>query len=494
MNIDDIIMSELSSKSIVIHNLLEGIVPLNPTLAYLTLKRNNLKKMHKAPDSIDKIISNELHKIKTKALISKEKLRSEAGIKTGRGKDGTVYKFTKEQLEVLSEIHEKYGDEMIDRIQTFRKDVLAPYQLIKRLVKKNKTLTSKEIVGMTHSQFTAGLESGKKKIERRKEFFVNGESYQDKIESISIAIDNLKTIESEFLKTGKLNNLIIKKVMQHYDLGSGVFDMTLSDLRKTVVELKKNANEISDIDKNSELDSREVLDKVRAGIDLRKGVVRRDRLEKQKKRMDTYGKYKRDNTIDESTESDDEFDLTNRNQFAKGKNFNVALGKYLLRAHIIDELRNSIPRNVYKKTYESILEKLIDEAIKRRRNLIEKKSDTRTKIEFNEIERKIYKAKPTVKTKYSGDIDDYNIVIDNDDFTPTVHIKRPEELKEAEKKIEAAIKRFERSLQTILDEEDFKKLKKYRLINNLIVVSELKSPENLFLSKAEIAAKKTGAK
>jgi len=494
MNIDDIIMSELSSKSIVIHNLLEGIVPLNPTLAYLTLKRNNLKKMKNAPDSIDKIISNEMKKIKSRALIGKERLRSEAGIKTGVGKDGTVYKYTKEQLEILSEIHEKYGDEMVEKIQTFRKDVLAPYQLIKRLVKKNKTLTSKEIVGMTHAQFKAGLESGRKKIERRKEFFSSGNDAQGKIESVTIAIDNLKVVEREFLETGKLNNLIIKKVMQHYDLGSGVFDMTLSDLRKTVIELKKNAEDISDIDKGSDLDSREVLDKVKAGIDLRKGIVRRDRLEKEKKRMDNYGKYKKDNTIDESSDSDDEFDLTNRNQFARGNNFNVALGKYLLRAHIIDELRNSIPRNVYKKTYESILEKLIDEAIKRRRTLVEKKAGGRSKIEFNEIERKIYRTKTGIKTKYSGDMDDYNIVIDDNDFTPTVHIKRPEKLKEAEKKIEAAIKRFERSLQVIMDDEDFKKLKKYRLINNLIVVSELKSPENLFLSKAEISAKKTGGR
>jgi len=66
------------------------------------------------------------------------------------------------------------------------------------------------------------------------------------------------------------------------------------------------------------------------------------------------------------------------------------------------------------------------------------------------------------------------------------YIERSPKLKDAEQKIENEIRRFERKLQKIISSEDYAELKKYRVINNLISVKELKDPTALFKSSEQI--------
>ena len=109
-------------------------------------------------------------------------------------------------------------------------------------------------------------------------------------------------------------------------------------------------------------------------------------------------------------------------------------------------------------------------------------------IDFNEKEAKIWKRKPGT-SEASNNIKDYHQAIKEEDFLERyINIERSDELKKAEQEIENEIKRFERKLGKIVSKEDLVKLKKYRLINNLISIRELESPEKLFKSSEEIRA------
>ena len=451
MNLQDLILENLQDDDKIEILMNEAIVPMNGILAFLTLKDEAMKK---------------LKNIKASSLVKKEQTRAGAGITTGLGDDATVYKLTNEQKKVIRDIKKKYGSEIIEDVLEFRKSILAPYQLIKRLVKTNKVVSSKDKFGMTHAQFKNSLESGKKKIEKRSEFFEKDDDSLNRVENLGIAIEDLKKIREEFKNTGKIKEHIANRVLKYYDLGLEEFDIPLDDLRRSYDEIKRNAKKLSDVmsdDKYKE-DPTGAQDLIKRNVALRSGII-------SKEDSDDKGK-----------------DLTKISQFKINNKFNVALGKYMLRRQILQELGVE-GNNIYKKTYTSILNNLIEKAIERRKELLNKKVKARTDIEFNEIERKIFKPKPDVKREYSGDINDYVQIIRDEDFGDPKYIKRSDELIDAERKIENEIKRFERALASKMDKEDVDKLKRFRLINNLITVRELQSPDKLFKSPDEIKKK-----
>lgn len=94
-------------------------------------------------------------------------------------------------------------------------------------------------------------------------------------------------------------------------------------------------------------------------------------------------------------------------------------------------------------------------------------------------EKRIYQLKPGAP-KDSDRLSDYVLKIKEDDFFNPVFFEKSDKMKQAEKKIDAEIKRFERGLQSKMEEKDFKLLKKYRLINNLITIKNLKNIKDLF--------------
>lgn len=478
MQIEDIIFEELKSDTVYIDNLNEGIIPLNSILAFLTLKKNALNSLKKISGKSDSTIfdkdylNKQVLNLKANAIIGKEKLRHDLMVK-GYKDDDTVYKFTKEQLNVLADLREKYGDKIIDEVLEFRKNVLAPYQVIKRLVKTNKIVSSKEKFGMTYAQYKNAVVSGLNKIEKRKTFLEDNKNLENEIKDIDIAIESLRELRKSFINSGILKDTIVNKVLKYYNLGSSEFDNSLDVLRNTYDELKRNSKELQKY-----LENPAILNPILAqntvlrNIELRKGIIKKELKDKENSNI-----VKEDINDNES--------LADSPVFYKNNNFNIELGKYMLRREIINDLKKT-NFNIYKKTYLDIINNLIDKAIERRKELIDKKIKLLSSIEFNEIERKIFKQKPYIKTKYSGNIDDYVQVVKDEDFSNPEYIKKPKELIKAEKDIEAEIKRFERKLQTVISKEDFEKLKKYRLINNLITVSELKNPNELFKSPDEI--------
>ena len=479
MNFEEILFETFKTESVEPDFLIEGVFPLNPTLAFFTLKRNALDKLKKVGSSIESGIKGQAKEIKSRGLLAKEKARASVGMTSGKGEDATVYRFTKEQTEVLSEIWEKYGDDIVEEIKTFRKEILAPYQLIKRIVKQSKTVSSRDKFGMTHAQFKSSVESGKKKIQKRSEFFGKNEELQEKLERVDKSIETLETIRDEFKKSKRLRDSLVNRVLKNYDLDEEKFGgYSLDELKRTYDELKKNAGffkKVSSKEDGLEGDSvYSVAAALKRSSDLRSGEALRGYNK-------TVGKDKINSLLGL---------INNKLKEKKTGSFNAAFAKYMLRRDVIDEL-GAEGTNLYKETYLSIINGLLDQAIERRKKLTKYKTKTRGDIDFNEFERKIFKKKENVGKEYSGDQDDYIQVIKDEDFGDPEHIKRPEKLIEAEKKIEALIKKFERNLKKKLSEEDFNKLKRYRLINNLITVKELKSPEDLFKSPEEIKKTKS---
>src|SRR6056297_2468145 len=292
MNFEDILFKTLEIDDVtIVENLYEGFMPITPTLAYLTFKRNMLGKLHKAGKSVDDTLSNAAKGTKAKGVIAKEKARASAGKSSGKGDDATVYKLTKQQKEVLSEIYEKYGDKLIDDIMKFRKEVLAPYQLIKRMVKSNKVVTAKDKFGMTHAQFKQAVESGKKKIEKRGSYFGSSEEKQKKIKELDQSIDDLRQLLADFKQTGKLKESIVNKVLKNYNLaGSDFEDVSLEDLKKTFDELRKNHNIISKLSAKDDLSDEErkqATDIVKRNIALRQGAAKKESDAAKKKEEDS---------------------------------------------------------------------------------------------------------------------------------------------------------------------------------------------------------------
>lgn len=495
MGIENIILDVFESETVRVDYLNEGFLPMSPVLAFLTLKRNTLGKLRKAGKDVDSSLENDINTIKAKGALAKEQIRASVGKTSGKGKDATVYKLTREQMEVLSEIQEKYGNDIIDDVMLFRNNILAPYQLIKRMVKNNKTINATDKFGMTHAQFKAAVESGKNKIEKRAGHFDKEEMDQNKIKELSNSIDDLRQLAEDFKSNKVIKEYIVNRVLRNYHLDGSEFEnVSLDDLKNTYNELKRNnkiikryldpEDKLSINDTESALAAQNI---VKRSLELRKGIVSQERNVKELKK---YREAEDKRIVGESLNEERINPEADKKQFSflmKGEKFNIALGKYMLRRRIIDEIHSN-KANEARRLYLFIIREMIENATDRLKKMSESKSKNRTKIEFNDIERKIYKVRTSVGKEYSGNLDDYVQVIKDEDFGNPEYIKRPQKLVDAEKKIEAEIKKFERALKKELDPVDYAKLKKFRLINNLITVREMSSPDKLFKSPAELQA------
>ena len=494
-SLESIIFTELETEDINEVIIAEGFLPMNPILAYLTLKRKSLKNLKKIEAATAGKAKKALKTVKGKAVVGREKLRSELEFGGGKDKDSTVYKLTKKQTEVLSEIYEKYGTELISEIMKFRKDVLAPYQVIKRTVKKSKILTTTETFGMTKEQFKSALESGRRKIEARGSRWDKFDDSKEAIEKNERVIESLEQIKKGISTNKRIPPTILERILKEYDLGKAEFkNYSMNDLKKAYYEVTKNIEELGVVDADDEKDpltkATEINKLVRRNVDLRKGRVAKAAAQK---RLEL--RRAEEDDIDEAYLYEYKIDLTkNKNFRLSNGGFNAALGLYFLRRNIMDELKPEKKNSEYRQTYIRIVDQLIDAAKDRKAKNYTKISKNKSNVEFNEKERKIWELRPSVGAP-TGELKDYVQKLKEEDFFNPKYFKKSDKLIKAEKSIEAGIKRFERSLKKKLDADDYADLKKYRLINNLITVGELKSPDKLFKSPEElrgtVADKKT---
>ena len=427
----------------------EGILNLDPFTAFLTLKDKI--------QNFEKVATGKASNIRARALIFKERIAASRGATSGGDENATVYKLTPEQKEVMTSIFNKYGKELQDEINDFRVDVLAPYQLIKRIVNDSKIVSSKDIAGMTKEQYNKNYKSGKKKIENRgKKYF---DSREDKINLASKHREKIENYEEEIrvLEAGHFKGVDSKTLVKLYKelkVSSKDFPTNYSlertrELNRKIINLEKKLER--ELKSNKEDENK--ISEIRYSLSLaKKGEI-----------IDSDGRRVR----------------TDPRVFSK------ALNMFKYRLEVKEDIKNnksSIHKNSYLKILIKSLEKEVSFLKSTRANFDKKEK----RIEFNELESKIWKV-GIGGSKFSGDIKDYYLNISKDEFLDKpIRIKKSDKLVKAQQTIENEIRSFERKIEKIISPEDYKLLKKYRVINRLISVKDLKNPSALFKSSTEI--------
>jgi hypothetical protein len=465
MNFKNILIEELDTNTIVC-DLNESWFLTTPFIAFTTFKRKAFNALNKSKmfSSIKKSKEdNILGKAKATALIQKEKIRHDTGIR-GKGDEETVYKLTPEQLKIMAEIYKKHGKKIIEEIQLFRRNILAPYQLIKRLVKKNKTVTAKEVNGLTYDEYKAAVESGRRKILRRGETIGKVGEKHGKIDEYNDLIQKLQTIKNSFGEgDSSVINSLMDKVYEKFNVSSNdLYGFKPDELKIITDEIASSFGKVKYFlmhPQSKELPPEDVLRTITKNIALRAGDVSNEHVQEILRAMSKEG--------------------------IKSSELNSAISKYLLRKEIRSKIR-SADRNAYKEYYKSLIDEMLSKTLVRRKQMVGSAALDRSYVDFNDREEKVWGLLPTKKAKYTGDVGDYYLKIKEDEFKNVEHIQKPEGVENAQRAIENEIKRFERKLVKIIGPEDLAKLKQYRLINNLITVKELKDAGSLFKSEDEL--------
>jgi len=473
MDYIDVILDELKTTDNDVVN--EGWFLTTPFVAYASLKKKMFDKIlkNKAFEVIRDVASGKISAgIKSKYIIGKEKIKHEVGLKSGDDKDATVYKLTPEQISVMAEIYDKYGDEIIEEIYVFRKNILAPYQAIKRAIKKNKQISFKDVNGLSYEEYKSALESGRKKILKRKDFFERGGEKLESADKYSKSIDRMKEAKKELL-SGKsaFNDSLLNRVYQEFEVSDeDLGGYSAEDMKAITDELASNFTKLSKYanSPSSTMPPSEVLDTIERNIQLRSG-----------------SRKENGSDIKEIVKN------LNRENIKKG-NFKLAFSKYMFRKEIQNSIRSK-DDNSFKKIYLDLIDETIKKMEERKSETIKGSVSSKMSIEFNDKESKIWELLPSVKNEYSGKLEDYYQKITDSKYKDVVHIKKPEGLEQNQQEIENEIKRFERRLTQIIDKEDVEKLKKYRLINNLITIRDLEDPSQMFKDQNELKADKPAA-
>lgn len=462
MKLEDILLEEFYSEEnddepIYLN---ESILPITPFLAYASFKKSTFGALKDKLVDLKTSVGKFATRKKADALITKEKARAGVGKTTGKGDNATVYKLNKAQMNVMADIYKKHGNKIVKDIMQFRKNVLAPYSLIKRKVKEATRVTNKDKFGMTKAEFKAYLESGRKKIENRGERFAEkSEQLRDRIKRINEQIDLLDEAKNKLDQGGELPKSVLNRLYKEYNVhDKDLLGYSAEELRQAQNQMEREAKEIVDLN-NKFKAGKASSDDIKKAIEL--GTKKEIKVGK------------------------DGYEDEEKKEVNKKGSFNIALGRYMFRRDILDDLKSGT-ENIIKDSYLKIVENMREALIEQKRDSIRKLRSFNTSTNFNDKEALIWKKRATA-SENSNDLNDYYQAIKEEDFLDTpIYLERTPELKEAEQKIENEIKRFERSLEKKIGKEDFQKLKKYRLINNLITVRELKSTKSLFKDTNEL--------
>jgi len=448
----------------------EVYIPTTPLLAFLSFKKKSFDylKNNKLFVALKKLKTKTIKtaaQIKGDANTGVEKVRAELGINSGEGGDATVYSYSTEQLEFLRDLREKYGKEIIKEIKEFRREVLAPYQLLKRIIKKNYRITPKEVLGMSRQEFEAALESGRKKIERRGPWFnekfdehkgsatTHSEKIKEK-EKLLARIENGEKPSEDLLRpvAEKMSGSTKKEVL-------GKYDYSFSDLEKLMDLYNKTKRQIqtfSDKRVKSFDDNKRLLGYYKSLRDIEDGKV----------------EFRDGDRVDHT-----ESLLDLKDTFKKYRNRKLTLG---------DKTKISDPQVI--EEFKKQLKDEIAELKGRKGEHQNSMAKLRVALEFNDNESKIWKLKDPTRSEYSGKLSDFRQALSVEDFdnVSVQYLKKDDEITIAEKRVEAEIKAFERKLQKIVDEDDFKRLKSLRLISNIITIKEIRDPSKIMKTNSEL--------
>jgi hypothetical protein len=476
-NLTEILGKELDSTIILTEEeLTEGVfsISMSPVVAFMTLKKKAWNFITDNPivNPIKKAIKG-VRNTAFKAGMKVETAKAAMGLSSGKGKDATVYKLQPEQRKFLVHLQEKYGNKIVEEISIFRTNIMAPYQIIKRSVAKNRSLTSKDINGMTKEEFIKYRESGRHKIERRENFV---KDFDDKKESVESERKKLKEVNDalEDFKNGiikDISNTRMNKVFKEMKIdGTNLYGFTPEEMQKSVHRIQNLKRDIGLVGKSTSMSAEQVSIKMKEMMDELADIEAHGYYHFHKKSQ-------KPETIKNKAEAA-EAEKTHRGSFKK------ALISYMLREKVRDELKGNVGDSAYRGFLSLVLKDEIKELTKNKDEKFTDLIKTKTNIELNKMEAKIWAPLPSNFSKLSGNINDYYQKIREEDFKDTKYynLQNKPEIQDAENAINAEVKRFERELKKTITESEWKELKRLRLINRPITLKELKSSSELFKS------------
>lgn len=462
MKLIDLLDKELETDySIPLEEDIGNLFKISPALAFFAFKDNVITKAKDASNAIKDKAEDLDISLKQKKEIKAAKNNS----RSGNFDDDTVYTYTKEQKQFLTKLYKKYGSSIIKEINDFRVNVAAPYQVIKREVAKNHMITDKTRVGMTKEEYYKYRESGRRKIEKMKDYFKDSSDSGLEAEKARRALEEARKTYYDF-KNGKnvdLSAVNIEKLFDEAGIGlSKLNGYSLDELGSTYGEIKRLQNIL------------------KAG-------------------PNAEGRYKisgSERTGSARTLSADDVQIRINNLREKGitsitgkkgiKNqpygsFREAFSFYMLRREMVSDIRRNSTSANYKKFYEKVLKDALDAAQKSYDNKYSNYMGMKNTITLNSYEKKIWQPK-FLGNKYSGKLEDWKLKIKPEDFKGVEYREKSPKIIEAEKAIDRETKRFERSLKEKMSEEDLSLCRKYRLFSNFLTVKQLKSSGSIFKS------------
>jgi hypothetical protein len=150
-------------------------------------------------------------------------------------------------------------------------------------------------------------------------------------------------------------------------------------------------------------------------------------------------------------------------------NYRLALDRYFFSRSVWNELTQGGNLNVFKKTYLSIIDDMIEKTDNLRKKKLGQFIEKRKSSDLTKREKKILSGK-----------------VKEDQFLEKpIKFERSPELKKLVRETENMVRREQRKIKGKMEKEDWDRLKKYRLVNDLISVKELKNPSELFKDKSE---------
>lgn len=447
----------------------EGLFKVSPAIALLAFKDNVFDTVKNGANKTSSAAKDAVGKI----AAEKEKIKAQTIGRSGNKDDDTVYSLTKEQKKVMSYIYRKYGAEMVNKISDFRKNIMPPYNLLKRTLAKGKMLTNKEIFGMTKEDYYKYRESGRKKIEKKGTYSKDFKDLNSKQVEARESLKKAKKTLEDF-KAGKMVDLTAANLEKVFDL-AGISRKQQNGW--TDSELEKTVNRIKDLEAKLKDPSRFVNnnpDLIRvSGRNNGKNSESQSRsqIENEIKRLKENGIS---SVLGRQTEDDNHHG-----------SFKDALNVYLLRKEKISEMKSACISSEYKKFYIEVIQDSIKSAEKIYEEKFSNFASLSGSVEFNKFEEKIWGIKPTGRTN-SGDINQWYLKIKPEDFIETKYYKKSEKIVKAEQELDRLLKQLERDLRKIMSEEDVALCRKYRLFNNFLTVKELRDPKNMFKDTSDV--------
>lgn len=444
---------------------------------------------------------------------------------------GTMYKLSKEQKRALKYLKKKYGRALVKEIKEYRKNTIAPYQVVKAYNDKSRSLFAKELFGMTKEEYLKYKKSAEAKI-----LNMRSNKYNDLTKDLLYLNNREKNLNdlNSFVATSDISEPALNKVFKKYKIYSSKYseqDMRafqraienveeikkevldklskstlnkddIAKLKRAVSEVKTAKSSIHDDDTPStsslsalrslakKISSANISDKSKIDVvsgklslDLKGALTERTPIKNSatsgasREALHARGISPSKDLVKKEV-NDAIWGLYNDSSSSSkitSKSFETEYENFLTREKIRDDVRNK-RENKYTDDYNRNVIGFTTSFDSKRKDLVSKMASERAKKTLTDNEKKIYELK-VGKPSDSDNLSDYNLKIKETDFFEPKYYTKSEKFKEAERKVDAEIKRFERGMEAKMEPKDFQLLKKYRLISNLVTIKNAMFPE-----------------